>query len=327
MVAIDGTRLAGNASRESNRDFAQIAREILAEAKATDEAEDELYGDERGDELPEQLRTREGRAEFFRQARERRAAETPEDQQLEPEPEPARLRRMPSSSTPSGSWRATKDARVGRGKRTASSSVAAGRPRILFPARVRIGCCSRASGWRPSSTRRSRRTGRMRITAQNGRDTQGRRLGRRPKPWVAPDVPEGMVSVSDPDSQRMKANDGYVQGYNAQAVVDEGQIVLAAEITNTPADFSNLDPMITAAIGELERAGVAVRPQIALADAQYWNEQHMDEVIANKHIEVLIPPDSGGRRSPGRAGSAGATHGCEPCWQPTARSSTENACR
>jgi len=86
-----------------------------------------------------------------------------------------------------------------------------------------------------------------------GRDTQGRRLGKRPKPWVAPAVPEGVVSVSDPDSQRMKANLGYVQGYNAQAVVDEGQIVLAAEITNTPGDFSNLDPMITAAIDELEK--------------------------------------------------------------------------
>jgi transposase len=41
VVAIDGTRLAGNASRESTRDFEQIAREILAEAIATDEAEDE----------------------------------------------------------------------------------------------------------------------------------------------------------------------------------------------------------------------------------------------------------------------------------------------
>src|SRR5437588_2294649 len=86
VVAIDGTRLAGNASRESTRDFGQIAREILAEAKAIDEAEDELYGGRRGDELPEPLRTREGRAEFFRQARERQASETAEEQQLESEP-------------------------------------------------------------------------------------------------------------------------------------------------------------------------------------------------------------------------------------------------
>ena len=67
------------------------------------------------------------------------------------------------------------------------------------------------------------------------------------------------MSVSDPDTQRMKANHGYVQGYNAQAVVAEGQIVLAAEITSTPADFSNLNPMVEAAIGELERAGVDAR--------------------------------------------------------------------
>ena len=57
VVSIDGTRIAGNASPEVNHPFDRIAREILAEAKATDEAEDELYGEERGDELPEQLRT------------------------------------------------------------------------------------------------------------------------------------------------------------------------------------------------------------------------------------------------------------------------------
>ena len=106
------------------------------------------------------------------------------------------------------------------------------------------------------------------------------------------------MSVSDPDTQRMKANRGYVQRYNAQAVVDEGQIVVAAEITNTAGDFSNLDPMICAALSELDRAGVAERPEVALADAGYWNEQHMDEVIANKHIQVLIPPDSAGRAEP-----------------------------
>jgi transposase len=71
VVSIDGTRIAGNASPEVNHEFDRIAREIVAEARATDEAEDECYGDARGDELPEQLRTPEGRREFFRQARER----------------------------------------------------------------------------------------------------------------------------------------------------------------------------------------------------------------------------------------------------------------
>ncbi len=83
VIAIDGTRLAGNASKDRNRGFERIAKarvpqhpnelrnpgkEILAEAKATDEAEDDQHGEARGDELPEALRTPEGRRTFFREA-------------------------------------------------------------------------------------------------------------------------------------------------------------------------------------------------------------------------------------------------------------------
>jgi transposase len=86
VVAIDGTRIAGNASPEVNHEFDRIAREILAEATATDEAEDELYGEARGDELPEQLRTPEGRREFFRNARQQLRRED-NDSGLTEEPE------------------------------------------------------------------------------------------------------------------------------------------------------------------------------------------------------------------------------------------------
>src|SRR4051795_13407631 len=75
VVSIDGTRIAGNASPEVNHGFEQIAREIVAEARATDEAEDEAFGDARGDELPEQLRTPEGGREFSRQPREQQRPE------------------------------------------------------------------------------------------------------------------------------------------------------------------------------------------------------------------------------------------------------------
>jgi transposase len=298
VVAIDGTRMAGNASGESARDFEQIAREILAEAIATDEAEDELYGEERGDELPEQLRTREGRAEFFRQARERRGGEEAGDRERESEPEPV--------AGEDGEFEFDRERIVARNQ---------GREGWTREARRQL---ERRRWEHPDHVSRARE-GRLLLAAQRleaerdaivtangayeeyratGRDTQGRRLPGRPKPWVAPEVPEGVVSVSDPDSQRMKANNGYVQGYNAQAVVDEGQIVLAAEITNSPADFSQLNPMVTAAIDELEQAGVSDRPEVALADVGYWNEEHMDEVTATKHIQVLIPPDSAGRSAP-----------------------------
>src|SRR5215218_10423342 len=86
VVSIDGTRIAGNASPEVNHEFDRIAREILAAARATDEAEDELYGEARGDELPEQLRTPEGRREFFRRARRELRGED-EHRELSEQPE------------------------------------------------------------------------------------------------------------------------------------------------------------------------------------------------------------------------------------------------
>jgi transposase len=51
VVALDGTKLRGNATRETSVDFGQIARELIAVAVATDEAEDEVHGQARGDEL------------------------------------------------------------------------------------------------------------------------------------------------------------------------------------------------------------------------------------------------------------------------------------
>ena len=287
----------GNASRESTLDFEAIAREILADARAIDEAEDEEFGEARGDELPEQLRTREGRAEFFRGAREQRDRErdaAKPEQQLVAEPDPRDgfsfdVERIVARGQGRDGWSREGRRQLEQRRWQTPDPVPRSREdRLLLAAR-------RLEEERDAKLAANRAYEEYRA---NGRDTQGRRLGRRPNPWAAPDVPEGVVSVSDPDSQRMKANLGYVQGYNAQAVVDEGQIVLAAEIINNPTDFSQLDPMISTALAELERAGVTERPQVALADAGYWNEQHFDEVIANKHIQVLIPPDRGGRSEP-----------------------------
>src|SRR5436305_7188198 len=71
VLAVDGTKLPANASRDAHADYEQIAREILEEAKAVDAAEDELYGDARGDELPEEWRTGEGRRAWLRDAKRR----------------------------------------------------------------------------------------------------------------------------------------------------------------------------------------------------------------------------------------------------------------
>ena len=362
VSAIDGTRLAGNASKDRNRGFERIAKEILAQAKATDEAEDQQHGDARGDELPEQLRTAEGRREFFRQVKHRRddqrAIDQDTDEQLArsgetdssqpPDNEapqtdlpaneardtdppaneapdadvPANEARdadMPANETPDDAAPDTDTAaKVGVDVGAVcgfEERTRAGREGWLREARRQL----EARRWQEPQAIPRARLQRLVIAAErledelqaecdgnaayeqyraNGRMKDGRRFGRPPNPYVPPQTPEGKVNITDPDSHYMKKTEGYVQGYNAQAVVTEGQIVLAAEITTSNADWSQLAPMVSAAIGELEQAGSNSRPQIAVADAQYWNEQHIDEVVANQHVQVLIPPESRGRDQP-----------------------------
>src|SRR5215213_1557962 len=64
-----------------------------------------------------------------------------------------------------------------------------------------------------------------------GRMKDGRRFGRPPDPYRPPAMPEGKINVTDPDSRNVKTSRGWVQGYNAQAVCTEQQIVIAAEVT------------------------------------------------------------------------------------------------
>jgi hypothetical protein len=127
----------------------------------------------------------------------------------------------------------------------------------------------------------------------------GRRLGAHspPKPWAPPEVPEGRINVTDPDSRVVKGLRGFIQGYNAQAVTNEHQIVLAAEIMVAAPDFGHLEPMVDATQRELAAAGVTETPGVLLADAGYWHHQQMEHVI-DRGIQVLIPPDASRRKSP-----------------------------
>jgi transposase len=68
VVAIDSTKVEGNASAWSNRTRRQIADEILEEAEAADRADDERFGEKRGDELPPRWAPRGGRRERLAEA-------------------------------------------------------------------------------------------------------------------------------------------------------------------------------------------------------------------------------------------------------------------
>lgn len=206
VLALDGTKMAANASLAANRTHEGIEKEvckILEEAAAVDAEEDRQYGSgRRGDELPPELADRESRLRRLRECKEqleRKAAQAAAEQQEK------------------------LDARQAE---------------------------ERAAG--------------------------KKKRGRKPKEPDATVTKEAKANVTDPDSRVMKTRNGFLQGYNGQAVVDKGQVIVAAELTQEQNDLGQLQPMIqkateviAAVLEGAERIGTV------LADAGYCSDENL----------------------------------------------------
>jgi hypothetical protein len=69
-------------------------------------------------------------------------------------------------------------------------------------------------------------------------------------------VREGKINTTDHYSRVMRTQgQPAIQGYNAQAAVTTEQIIVAAEVTIDSPDFGHLEPMVTATVRDLDRAG------------------------------------------------------------------------
>ena len=327
VVAIDGTKVVANASSYSNADYQRIAREILKEAERIDREEDELYGEARGDELPEHLRTPEGRRAALKEAkrkleqeRERNQQERSADEQPLPVREPVAPVREPVAPA-----RDENQGLLFAAKFDAAAIVAGqnGRQGWLRAARHQLDRHREHEQWPVPRSRAERLLEAERRLIEDlevehqanhayeayraaGVMKDGRRFGGPPKPYSPPAEPEGKINLTDPDCRLQKVRQGWVQGYNAQAVVNEQQIVLAAEITVDSPDFGHLEPMIDALEQQLTRVGIAERPEVVLADAGYWHQEQMQQ-ITSRGMQVLVPPDSRNRKG-ARAGWSGGMY-------------------
>ncbi|MDH3264386.1 MAG: transposase [Paracoccaceae bacterium] len=131
----------------------------------------------------------------------------------------------------------------------------------------------------------------------------GKNMGPGGPPAEFPERPEGKANLTDPDSKNMKTTRGYLQGFNAQIVTNERQIVIAAEVINAGHDFQSLAPMVESATRELKCAGAKQRPGIVLADAGYWSNEQIDRLRAAGAIPIVAPDaDSRAEPRPGRRG-------------------------
>jgi hypothetical protein len=122
--------------------------------------------------------------------------------------------------------------------------------------------------------------------------TGKRRRGRKPKPADAAVDPERVANPTDPESGIMKTRQGWVQGYNAQAVVTPEQIILAAEVTTEANDVQQLKPMLDLAQAVVERVmGEDAVLGAAAADAGYWSEDNAASQTAECELFIATRQD------------------------------------
>jgi transposase len=111
-----------------------------------------------------------------------------------------------------------------------------------------------------------------------------------PKVAPADAVPEAkdQINFTDPESRIMKvSNKGWDQCGNAQAVANEHQIILAADVTDQANDKLQAVPMVDQARANLDAAGVERAIGAALMDAGYYSEANT-AALEGRGIDPLV---------------------------------------
>lgn len=334
-VAIDGTKIPGNASLDANRTATWVhaqAETIVAEAAAIDAAEDAAEAqDEGGGQPPPKWADHQARK--------------------------ARIEALVAELEQVG------DTAKSRGlKRSAArheADLAAG---VIRQGRIPAGADLVAT----AQVRLAQALARQRAVHDKwqARVSEGNSLGRRPKPveqhWRVIDArkrlaaaeaatrdgsadtpaiqqaadtlaagepaagkgsavattpaPEPRVNLTDPASRIQKTRRGWVQGYNAQVAVTSDQIIVACSVGQNPADGPTFVPMMTAAVAAAtslaEATGRDTTIGTVLADAGYASNDNLtadgpDRLIAlgKSHSLYATAKDTPASGPPDPAGS------------------------
>ncbi len=130
------------------------------------------------------------------------------------------------------------------------------------------------------------------IEAERGRPLRGRKPVRKgPRSFTS-----AKANTTDPDSRVMKGPRGFIQGYNAQAVVAENQIVLAAAVTREANDRRQLHPMLQETEANLAQTDTGPIG-VLVADAGYWNERELASLDQDSAELLVATQQSRGRTS------------------------------
>jgi transposase len=309
-IAIDGTKIAANASVDANRTEARLraqVEEILAEARRVDEAEDAEHGNRRGDEPPEDLADPAARAAKIRAALAEIDAERQAAAQAAAEKAAEQLARMQQGPPSRGPHPA--EVEVTALRRRLERLIAAQQVKLdAFAARVAAAEAAGQSGPRgrhpsPIDAHSDIVTARARLAAAEARAAQRRRRQAEQASGAT-----ARANLTDPGSRLMPTRRGWVQGYNVQVAVTGDQLIVATRVRQQTGDCGEFLPMVAAA----ERAAADCRRAsgredltigTALADAGYFSEANLaapgpDRLIAlgkggRQHNDALRRPAEG----------------------------------
>ena len=127
------------------------------------------------------------------------------------------------------------------------------------------------------------REGRLRAIRAAKASLEAEAKARTGDPDAVPD-PKAQRNFTDADSRIMLSKpDGWIYGYNAQAVVDEGhQVIVATELTADATDTRSL-PGLTDQV----EANTGRRPKRLLADAGYQSDDNLAH-LAERGIDAYV---------------------------------------
>ena len=108
----------------------------------------------------------------------------------------------------------------------------------------------------------------------------GRKTGGRPPKEPEPGPrPKDQVNFTDPDSRIMKSSEGFVQAYNAQAVVDHGShLIVSQDVSNAANDKQQVDWALEA-LADVE--DVVGTPEALAADSGYYSAENLEKCEAS----------------------------------------------
>jgi transposase len=269
VVALDGTKIAADASLARNRDADWIRRQIAGLIALT--AEDESSIAPRADALPGMEPVGAIATPSGRLARLQAALEVIKAQDAAVAAEAEHSAQAAAAKAEHG--------RLQIGRKPKEPGAALARAELEHAVALkRVADLNAERERRAAAAARGEKAVGPRLRIDKAQHTleaaEQRLLAARTALRTYP-APARQVNVTDPDSRIMTTKDGWVQGYNAQAIVNPHQIVLACEVSQDASDIHLYAPMNDKLTRTLNAAGITSEIGLELADAGYCSEANL----------------------------------------------------